>query len=231
MRRIATSTNRGWRHGILLGAVAWALLAAQTATASLQVSIAPSSQNVAAGSTGDAFNVTLTNTGSSSVSIGAFAFELTASSSYVSLTQATTATSSPYIFAGSSAFGPTISVSPPTLPGQTILASDVTTLVSGVTVGSGSTVGLGHVLFNVASNAPTSVVPVTFLVYPDTSVTDATGDNLSITSYLSGTIDIQGGTGPVAPEPSTFTIFAIGAGLAAVFGIARRKGRCQAEHG
>jgi len=215
MTRNATLAAHRCRFGIFLVVALGVCLAPRCSMASLRVSILPVNTTAMAGSTGDAFDVTLTNTGPSAVSVGAFAFELSVSSSYISLTQATTASSTPYIFAGSSALGPTISVSPPALPGQVLMASDLT-LLPFITVASGSTVGLGHVLFDVSPFASTSAVPVVFTV-PNTNLSDSSGDSIPIDAFSPGTIDIQA----MVPEPSMFVIFVVGIGLVGVVKISR----------
>ena len=222
MRYLARAKRHGRRLIVVPALVAAALLAARQASASIDFSISPPTTSAAAGSTGDSFDVTLTNTGTADIDVGSFAFELSVSSTSVSFTAATTATSSPYVFAGSSLFGPTISFSP---PGQVLQASDVTTLPSGVAIAPGATVGLGHVLFNVSPNAPTTTVPVQFSVFPATSLTDSSLDNITIDSYASGAISIQGNSGPMVPEPSMFTIFAVGIGLVAAQRAASAWGR------
>ncbi len=117
----------------------------------------------------------------------------------------------------SSLFGPTISISPPTLPGEVLEASDASTLSGGVTLAAGSSVGLGHVLFDVSPSAPNAVVSVTFTAFPFTNLSDPLDNNIPITSLASGDIDIQGSVSPAVPEPSMFVIFAIGTGLVAVY--------------
>src|SRR5579884_513947 len=103
--------------------------------------------NVAAGSTGDSFDVLLTNTGPSDVVLGAFTFEVATTSSDITFTDVTTATvADPYIFGADSLFAPDILG---TTTGQDITAFDLDG-AGDVTIGAGSTVGLGHVLFNVS---------------------------------------------------------------------------------
>jgi hypothetical protein len=189
---------------------ALAVFAARPATAAIQVTIEPPTFAVEGGSPDD-FDVALTNTGTSSVTIGAFAFELSVSSSYLTLTQATTATSMPYIFAGSSALGPVISLSSPS---NTLKASDLTTVLAGVSIASGATVGLGHVFFDLSPGAPFATVPVTFV---------ASATNLSDPSNVGIPIDVLGsGTIEIVPEPSMFAIFSIGIGLVGIFQVHRK---------
>ena len=216
MMHNATFVWQGCRFGILLAATAWACFVPRSATASINLSISPATSTVAAGSDGDAFDVTLTNTGTGAVTVGSFAFELSVSSSLIDFTSATVSTSAaPYIFAGSSLFGPMIST---LASGGTLDASDLTTSSTGVTIASGSTVGLGHVFFNVSASAPTSAIPVEFTAFPVTNLSDASSprpNNIPINSLTSGMIDIQATS--VVPEPSMFTIFSIGIGLVGVF--------------
>ena len=92
----------------LAAAIVVCLLEAMPAHAdTLTVSLSPLS-DVAAGSTGNSFDVLLTNTSGSAVSIEAFFFEVQSSSSDITFTDATTATGTPYIFGSDSLFGPDI---------------------------------------------------------------------------------------------------------------------------
>ncbi len=223
MRRLVIFTRHGCRLAIVSTLAALVLCAARPAAAAINLALSPATATVAAGSDDDAFDVTLTNTGPSSIDVAAFAFEFSTSSSYIDFTGATTSTTAaPYIFAGSSLFGPNITAS---ATGGTLEASDISILSSGVTVAAGSTVGLGHILFNVSSLAPASVVPVTFEAYPSTSLTGPTGNNITINALLSGDIDIQPGTMPVVPEPSMIMIYSVGIGLAAVSQVLRKMHR------
>src|SRR5258708_26882152 len=121
----------------------WGLLA----SSDLIISSSPSA--AAPGSTSNSFDVDLTNTGPSTVTLAAFSFGLALSDPDITVTEANIYTVQPYIFLGDSLFGPLIS----TTAGSSLVASDVELTGLGVTVGSGATVGLGHVLFNVAPSA------------------------------------------------------------------------------
>ena len=152
--------------------------------------------SASSGSTGNAFDVLLTNTGLSPVTVGGFSFGITAADPAIDFTEANISTTvDTYVFNGNSFFGPSIS----TVNGQTLEASDLPANFVGTSVGALSTVGIGHVLFDVASNANPGPVAVTFEGFPTTSRTDANGNNLDVIS-LAGTITITGTT--TVPEPA-----------------------------
>ena len=132
---------------------------------------------------------------------------------------ANTSTSAPYIFDGLSLFGPDLTG--PT-SGQSLIASDVFLVpFSGSTLGAGVTLGLGHILFDVALGAAPGVFPVTFTAFPATSLADPTGANLTIQTLSAGQITITGTA--AAPEPRTLaTLFF---GLALLAGCADRRRR------
>jgi hypothetical protein len=177
--------------------IAVALALSLPANASLIMSAGTESAN--AGSTGNAFDFTLTNTGPSAVALGAFSLEVSVADSNVS---ATTATTLPYVFAGDSLFGPVISTSG---PGQTLDASDICILCGG-TIAAGSTVGLAHVLFDVSAGAPSELLTVSIIPFPSTSLSDQSGSNLAAT-LQNGTITIVGAN-PI-PEPSTLVLISL----------------------
>jgi len=157
--------------------------------------------SVAAGSTGNNFDVLLTNTSGPAVSVGGFFFEVMAASPDVTFTDATTATATSYIFTGSSLFGPDIMT---TNTGQDLDASDL----GNATLASGATLALGHVLFNVSPTASTEIVDLTFGAYPATSLADVSGVNLPINTLSGGQIQIMGAASTV-PEPSTLALLVI----------------------
>jgi hypothetical protein len=197
---------------------------AASARAALVVNIG--SVTASPGSIGSALDVTLANTGSTAVSnIGGFAFEIMAPSSSITFTADNTSTTSPYIFAGSSVFGPNASLQPPILPGQTLAALDITNLGSGVTLNANSSLGLGHVLFNVAPGAAPGPVTVTSLGFPVTNLSSTAGANITLGSLNSGVITIQG-AGATVPEPSSLFLGLVAALiLMAVGGIWSAAGR------
>jgi len=163
------------------------------------------------GDVGDSLDVFLTNTGPSAITVGAFSFGISVSAaSGVTFTDATVNTVLfSYIFTGSSLFGPDITNPMQTLPGTAITASDLTTL-AGVTVGSGSSVGLGHVFFNVGLGAPIGPLTVTVTAFPTSSLSDALGNNINIDTLVNGTITVAS----TVPEPATVGL--VGLGLVAV---------------
>jgi hypothetical protein len=187
------------------------LLTAVLVFASLLVATGPARaglvfevQNVtaAAGSTGDTLNVLLMNTGPSAVTIAGFSFGLT-STSAITFTDVTDATSTnTYIFAGHSEFGPDLDISAG--PGSSIQAADnYNPPDAGFSVAANSTVGLGLVFFNLASNA-SGPITVSFQPYPDSSLSDPSGNNISITTFDSGTITVPS----AVPEPSSLVLLA-----------------------
>lgn len=217
--------SRCLRSRLRRGLVVAALLAgsATAADAALVVSIRQPS-GAAAGSTANTLEVDLTNNGPSAVAIGGFAFELTANNSAVTFTGATTATASRYIFAGnsfvemalmSSDISTGTSSNPPTID-----ASDnVFTPLSGTTIGSGATYGLGLVSFNVAARASSQSVTIQFTGSPSTSLSDPLGNDVVIDSLMGVTFQISAGTNAV-PEPAT--ILLTGSGLAIALAHSRR---------
>jgi hypothetical protein len=164
----------------------------------LSVSLSPLS-NVAAGSTGDSFDVLLTNTSGPAVPIEGFFFEVLSSTPDVTLTDATTATTgAAYIFGVDSVFGPDIIG-----PGSTaadLSASDLD--ASGaISLASGATVALGHVVFNVSPTALAQIVDLTLAGFPGTSLSDDLGNNVAV-SILAGNQFTINTSATVVPEPS-----------------------------
>ena len=144
-------------------------------------------------SQGNSLDVTLTNTGSVSVSVGGFAFEVNSPSSHIQFTSATVDTTlAPYIFGTQSLFGPRIDIS----SGVTLVASDLYGVVaSGVEVGSGQTVGLGHLYFD-STSTQVEKIRINFSLFPGSSLSDGNGNDLAITTLLDGVVS-------VVPEPGT----------------------------
>lgn len=158
---------------------------------------------VSSPSSGDSFDLTLTNTGPSPEVVEAFSIGVSVSDTHVSFMSASTATLVPYIFDGFSLFGPTISTS---VPGQTLVASDMFSGVSGSTIAPGDTVGLAHVLFDVSAGAPGGQLTILIAGLPVTGLFDPSGNGIDF-SLVNNTIRINGGT---APEPATILLLAIG---------------------
>ena len=167
----------------------------------LSVALTPLS-DVAAGSTGNTFDVLLTNGSASAVSIEAFAFEVVSSIPDVTFSGASTATSTTYIFGADSLFGPDITGFG---WGTTDLGASDLDAVDQITLGAGATVGLGHVLFDVSPTAPTEIVSIDIVGFPGTSLGDDLGNNVPIESFSGGKVQING---PVAgvPEPGTLVL-------------------------
>jgi hypothetical protein len=202
---------------LLLTGITVCFLGSVTASASLIVSI--QSVTAAAGSSGDAFDVELTNTDSAALAVGGFSFGIVTANPDISFTDANTSTTAPYIFGTNSLFGPDLTG--PT-SGQTLTASDVFIIpLSGISLNPGSTVDLGHILFDVSPFASAGSFPVDLEMFPLTSLSDPSGNTINIDSLLSGQITI---TGAVAtPEPSLLLMLFLGAVLIVGHSLRQRK--------
>jgi len=152
--------------------------------------------SVTAGSS-SGFDVLLTNLSGPDVVIAGFNFELDSASTDVTFDDATTAATT-YIFEGNSLadtfLGGDIAIG--TSPNLTAEDS-VNTPFSGTTIGAGTTVGLGHVLFTTSAGSPTENVGISFGV---TNLSDPNGVEIPITTFTDGTIHI---TATTVPEPSS----------------------------
>jgi len=181
---------------LMAGAAAFLLYSVPARAGLLEISI-ESPINVNAGTSGDGFDVLLTNLSGPAVSLAGFTFEISVPSTDILLSAANTATLlDPYIFSGKSLFGPNITVAN---TGQDLSASDLYSVIgSGITLGAGATVGLGHILFDVSATAHSETVPVTFAAFPATSLSDDLANNVPINTLTNGQIDIIG----TVPEPS-----------------------------
>lgn len=223
VKRNFTGTYAGLGKALLVGLMVL-LLSPAGARASLIVSVG--SATAAPGSSGNGLDVELSNTGPSAVTIAAFSFGVITPNLNISFTDANTSTvSSPYIFVGNSLFGPDLTG--PT-SGQSLATSDVfATVLAGATLNAGTTVGLGHLLFNVSSAATGGVSPVTLSAFPVTSLADPTGNNVAFQTLSPGQITITGAA--AVPEPSTAVMLLFGALLTA--GLARKKYRLLAARG
>lgn len=179
----------------LIAGIAVCCFGSSNAKASLILEV--QSVSASAGSSGNAFDVDLANLGPSSVTVGGFAFGTSTAASAISFTDANTSTALSYIFALNSLFGPDLTG--PT-SGQSLTVSDIFAIqLSGVTLLSGDSVGLGHVLFSVTPNAAAGTYDVNLSPFPLTSLSDALGNDLTIDALSNGQITI---TGQVIPEPS-----------------------------
>lgn len=178
--------------------------------------VSTQSVTVSAGSSGNGLDVELSNTGPSAVTIGAFSFGVTTANSGISFTGANVSTLTPYIFAGDSLFGPDITIS----SGQALMASDLFDIsFNGASIASGSTVGLGHLLFDVAPGAGSGVFPATLVAFPTTSLADDQGIDVPIQTFSSGNITIGAAA---APEPSSWSALAFGIALVLIYESRRR---------
>ncbi len=217
-------------------AVAVLLLAVAPASAGFILTLNVQSTTATAGSTSNDLEITLTNSGSSAVTIAGFSFGIQSSSSNITFTDAQINTTLPYVFAGNSLFGPDITTSvgnslfgpdiAPSAPGLSLTASDFAA-VGGTSLGSGETVGLAHVSFNVAAGTPNGPVTVSFLSYPTTSLSDDQDNNLSFNAP-DGTITVSGSGSAVVPEPSSL-LLAITALSPAAWWVLRRGRRAGVE--
>jgi hypothetical protein len=209
-----TTNPKSSRKGAWLLSLVAALALSAAMPATSRASIVLTVQSVA--STAGAFDVELTNTGPSAVSIDAFAFEISVNNAQVHLNQANISTTvAPYIFDGQSLFGPIIS----TTSGGTVLdASDAYAISnSDVTIGSGVTLGLGHVLFSITG---TLTSPATVSFNQNSTITNLAdkGNNVAINSFVNGTI-----TPPTTvPEPSTLVMASLMIGISGTACLARR---------
>ena len=203
-----TSMNKSCRL-LLPVAIAIGLLGAAPAPAG---TIDFSIQSVLASSpsSGNALEVFLTNNTAGAVVIDAFTFGLSEASNTIIFTSATTATVHTYIFAGNSLFGPTINN---TAAAGSLTAGDLWAGAgNGFSVGTGVTVGLGEVFFNVPSGAA-GLYTVSFLSdVADTSLSDINGAAIAIGKENSGTITTPASS---SPEPSTLTLFGLAIALLA----------------
>jgi hypothetical protein len=207
------SSFRAW----LLAGSALFLLGSATARADAILS----GQSVIAtpGSSNNSLDIDLTNGGPSAITISAFSFGISTTNPDISFTDANISTTAPYIFAGNSLFGPDLTG--PT-SGQSLTTSDIFIVpLSGITLNSGVTVGLGHIIFDVAGTATGGVFSVSFASFPTTGLSDPTGNDISIGKFSSGQITI---TAAAVPEPSSQLLLLTG--IVLVGGIKRNLSRC-----
>lgn len=193
----------------LLALLGVGLIAALPAQAGLV--IAATNSSAIAGSSGNAFDITLSNTGLSAQDITGFAFQISVTDPDISFNDVLTSTSTvlPYIFAGDSFVVingfPLASLNGP----QILNASDLTNSGNAVSLGAGATLGLAHVIFNVANLATPGAPTVT--IANDVHTSFAGGPpNFDVVDFTAtnGTITIAAASG--VPEPSTI-VYMLGA--------------------
>ncbi len=144
----------------------------------------------------------LTNSGPSSISVGSFSFGILTAYPIINFTDANTSTAVPYVLTGDSLFGPDLTG---LVSGQSLTTSDVALHpLSGDTLASSDTVGLGHILFNVAANAAPGQYAINLAAYPTTSLSDPAGGAISTTTLTGGQITITGVSS--VPEPSSMLL-------------------------
>jgi hypothetical protein len=173
------------------------------------LSVNVQSVTATAGDTGDALDVTLTNSGDAVVTIGGFSFGIVTANTDITFTDATDATTAgPYIFQTDSLLGPDLAPFD-FVPGQSLIGSDLAD-DSGITLSAGETLGLGHVLFDVAAGASPGIYAVTLESVESgaTSLSDPNGNPINVDSLNGGTITIDAAVS--VPEPATLLLFAVG---------------------
>ena len=188
---------------LLLLSLTFAGLLAPAASASVIYSITPIQPVAAPGDVGDAFEIIVTNTGPSSISVAGFTFAISTTDPDITFTSAITSTmSDPYIFAGDSVddHAPIpLNLS----SGMSLNADDETFDKAGITLGTSSSMALGHVFYNVAG---TAIVPgsftVDFVTNPgmNSLSTPAPTSNITIDTLQSETILIN------TPEPGALLL-------------------------
>jgi hypothetical protein len=143
--------------------------------------------------------VDVQNTGGAGIVIGGFNFEILGDPD-IDLTGAGFSTSAPYIFAGDS-FDQLSSTPLNTSAGLSLAAGDISNSGNGDILGAGQTAGLALVTFSVSPTAAQGPVTISFSTDPAFSnLSDQNGDNITINSFESGTIDVAPEN--VTPEPS-----------------------------
>lgn len=189
---------------ILVLASAAGLFLAGAPLAHATVIVAAPSITASPGTFGN-FDVTLSNTGPSAIQIAGFAFSITTTNSAITFTAVSISTAAPYVFAGHSLFGPTIDLGPGTT--STLEATDNYDIPNAnVTIASGTTVGLGHISYSIASTATLGNFAITLGAFPVTSLSDALGNNVTINKLIPGSISI-------VPEPGTMLLFPAALGM------------------
>lgn len=199
--------KRFHRCGWMLPAVAVGLLGSVPAHADMIINF--QTVTVPAGTIGAAFDFNITNNGPSAQNIAVFSLSFSVSDANITFTGGNVSTTNTYLFAGDSfdvinGFAYT-TVPPP--DGQTVESSDLSNSGNGTSVPV-TTLGLGHIFFNVALGTPTESIAVT--IVPDcssanscTDLVDANGNEVPFT-VGSGTINVTASSS--TPEPSTLSL-------------------------
>lgn len=200
----------------LAAGLSWA---AAPARAQIHVQIQP--VTAVAGSLGNSFDVTITT--DSLRFLKEFSLGLSVPTNDLTFMGISTGTAMTYVFHEASVFGPDISIQPPSLPGQAIVADDQSGLPSnafkpaGAQLDVGKTYGIGHVTFDVAATAPSGPIVLTIVPFL-TAFAGYTSNEYSglphnfSTVVSDGTVTITGGTLPV-PEPVQSALVGAGLGL------------------
>lgn len=183
----------------IAAACLWAFVAAP-AQGALFLSINPSNQVVSSPSSGNFFDVVLNNTSASSFAIAGFSYELSVGTT--DFVFAGASTGSPlYLFLGDSFADSNNSGDIRTSPnGQTLAASDLTDSGLAITLAGNSTASLGRVTFSILSGAPTGPIAITFGTGPGTSLSDASGNAITLDASVNGQVTVDNS---VVPEPSS----------------------------
>ena len=148
----------------LVTLAAAALFASAPAHANMVLTLI--SVGAAAGSTGDSFDVTIQNTGTSAQNIASFSLGLSVVDTHITFTGGNESTALTYVFNGDS-FDTIFAFPYTTLPppnGQQVEGSDLSNSGAGTSIAAGATLGLGHILFDVAAN--TSAGPIAVTIAP-----------------------------------------------------------------
>jgi hypothetical protein len=209
----------GWLW-CLAGVVLAGLMPAQ-ARANLVLTVTP--VTVAAGSSGDSFEVDVENNASTAQNVAAFSLGISVTDADLTFTGGSESpTVDPYIFAGDS-FDVINSFAFATLPtAQSVEASDLSNSFAGTNIAGNDTetLALGVITFNISSSA-NPAVPITVTLAascgsPDscTSFSDSSGANITSFVVNPGTISVTA----TVPEPST-----LGLSLLALPAIVRRR--------
>jgi len=194
----------------LVPALLGLMLAVAPCQAGLVVSTTP--VTVSQGGSGY-FDVLLTNDSSPDRTLAAFSLDLQLGAGVLATAVDSMTAAAPYVFGtdgtGDLTFDP--------LPASAVSISDLDLSLDGfVTIAAGQTVGLARVAYQVAANAPTGPLTVSFANGPVTLLLSGSGpaypDNL--VTITPGDFDVTQGSTAV-PEPSTSLLLLSGLGLMA----------------